>query len=144
MELKQRRRCCEKLAEGNELAESGQSALENFAEEFLFLGGEFFALRGEIENVDGFLALGVDERDFDVTAETRERRTHFIKQTGMILRGDFEQGAVRGRSVVEVDACFDGDFRRMGFAGAFTALEERVERRFTVYNSSQAGAEAVD
>jgi len=40
--------------------------LQDFAKQFLFLRGEFFSLRGEIKNVDGLLAFGVNQRDLDV------------------------------------------------------------------------------
>jgi len=54
------------------MEELSQGSLEDFAEEFLFLRGEFFALGGEIENVDGLVAFGVDQRDLDIASQARQ------------------------------------------------------------------------
>jgi hypothetical protein len=50
-----------------------QGSLQHFSEEFLLLRGELFALRGEVEHVDSFVTFRVDQRDFDVASEARQR-----------------------------------------------------------------------
>jgi hypothetical protein len=50
-----------------------QNSLEHFAEEFLFLRGEFFALGGQIEHIDGFVPFRIDQRDLDIASQPRQR-----------------------------------------------------------------------
>jgi len=54
-----------------------ERSLQDFAKQFLFLRGEFFSLRGEIKNVDGLLAFGVNQRDLDVASQPCECRAEF-------------------------------------------------------------------
>lgn len=99
---------------------------------------------GEVKDVDGLLAFGVDEGDVNVAAETGECRADVVKQTGTILGHDFEKGATGGGGVIVIDARFDGDFGRARFAGAFAALEQGIERRFTVHRVRKTFLEARD
>ena len=50
-----------------------QSSLEHFAEEFLFLRGELFALRRQVEDIDSFVAFRIDQRDLDVASQPCQR-----------------------------------------------------------------------
>ena len=43
-------------------------AAERLAQRLLFLGSKFAAGLGHIEDVDGFMRLGVDEHHFDIGA----------------------------------------------------------------------------
>jgi len=56
----------------------------------------FPALRRQVKHIDGFLPFRVDQRDFDVVSQARQRRADLIEQSRMILCNDFEQRAVRG------------------------------------------------
>ena len=58
--------------------------------------GELLALPGKVEDIDGLVAFRVDQRDFDVTSQVRQRGADLVEQSGMILRNNFEQRAVRG------------------------------------------------
>ena len=82
---------------GNLLPEicSNQGSMQYFAEKLLLLRGELLPLRCEVEGVDGLVAFGVDQRDFDVASQARHRRADLVEQSGMVLRDDFEQRAVR-------------------------------------------------
>ena len=51
---------------------SGESGLEHFAEDFLFLRGEFSALCAQVKHVDCLLPFRVDESHIDVAGEPRE------------------------------------------------------------------------
>ena len=68
--------------------------------------GKLRAGSGEIEDVDRFLPFRIDQRDFDITSETRERRTDIVEQSRPVLRDYFQQRAVLGRAVVETRARF--------------------------------------
>jgi hypothetical protein len=50
-----------------------ESSLEYFAEQFLLLRGELFALGGQVEDIDGFVAFRIDQRDLDVASQPRQR-----------------------------------------------------------------------
>jgi len=56
-----------------------QGSLKHFAEELLLLGGEFLALRGKVEHIDGLVAFRVDQCDFDVAPQARQRRTDLVE-----------------------------------------------------------------
>jgi hypothetical protein len=71
-----------------------QRALQDFAQDILFARVQFATLRSQIEDVNRFLALRIDQGDFDVAIESRERRSHVVQQAGAILRNHFEQRAV--------------------------------------------------
>src|SRR5260370_5695694 len=72
-----------------------QVFLKFLAQELLLLRSELLALRSKVENIDGLLALRVDQRDFDVASQARRRRADLVEQSRMVLRHDFEQRAVR-------------------------------------------------
>src|SRR5262249_25277929 len=107
-----------------------QSALQHFAEQILLLGGEFLALRSQIENIDGFLALGINQCDFNIAGKSRQSGAHVVKKTGAILNDHFEQSAVSGGGIVEVEACLHRHFRRAGASGSIAAFEQGVGRGF--------------
>src|SRR5713101_7387672 len=71
---------------------------------------ELGALRGEIEDVNRFLSLGINQGDFDIAAERGESRTNLVKQAGAILRNDFEQRAVGRAGVVKAHLRGDSNF----------------------------------
>jgi hypothetical protein len=50
-----------------------QFFLERLEQCMLFLGAEFFALLGEVEDVDGLLAFCVNQGDFDVAPQAGQR-----------------------------------------------------------------------
>ena len=57
---------------------------------------EFGAVVGEVEDVDGDFAFGVDEGDFDVAVFVGEAEGDLAEQAGGVLGGDLEQCAVAG------------------------------------------------
>jgi hypothetical protein len=45
-----------------------ECCLQNFAEEFLLLCRQFLSLRSQVEHIDGFLSLRINERHVDVAS----------------------------------------------------------------------------
>src|SRR5712692_10168172 len=102
--------------------------LERLRNRGLQRGAELGALRGEIEDVNRFLSLGVNQGDFDVAAERGESRTNLVKQAGAILRNDFEQRAVGRAGVVKAHLRRDANFGGTLSAGSNAAAQQRLER----------------
>ena len=68
---------------------------------------EFGTVVGEVEDVDGDFAFGIDEGYFDVAIFVGEAEGDLAEQSWGVLGGDLEQGAVAGGFVVKGNACFD-------------------------------------
>ena len=64
---------------------------EVFGEGLLRFGREFFVAAGEVEDVDGGFAFGIDERDLDVALMSREGESDLAQKAGHILRDDLQQ-----------------------------------------------------
>jgi hypothetical protein len=124
--------------------ESGESALQDFPQQFVFLLAEFFAAFREVEDVDGFLAFGVDQGYVYVAAEAGEGGTDVVQQAWAVLHHDLKECALRRRRIVVADAGFDGNLRGLCFAGTLTASEQRFELRFSVHDVREALLEARD
>ena len=63
-------------------------------EGLLHLGGELGALAGQVEDVDGGFAFGVDEGDFDVALVGAESEGDLAQQAGHILGHHLQQRGV--------------------------------------------------
>jgi len=106
------------------------------------LRGELPALRGEIEHVDRLVAFGIDQRDFNVASQPRQHRTYLVQQSRMVLGDDFEQRAVCGRRIVEVDVRRNGHLGRSRPPGTLTALQQRLEPSLSAEHILEAFPEA--
>src|SRR5260370_9518421 len=67
-----------------------QVFLKFFAQELLLLRIELLALRSNVENIDGLLALRVHQRDFDVASQTRQLRSDLVEHSRSCRRTAFE------------------------------------------------------
>ena len=56
---------------------------------------ELSSCGGEVEDVYGGLAFGVDEGDVDVAGLVRENGADAVQEPGPVLRDDLDQGAMR-------------------------------------------------
>src|ERR1700680_4150713 len=121
-----------------------QGSLQRLAERFLLLGAELLALFGEVEDVDGFLSFGINQRDFDIASQLCQRGTYVVQQPGAVLCHDLQQRAVRGGSVIEARARLDGHLQGTSPAGDLTAFQQRLERRSSIDHVRQAAAESFD
>lgn len=122
----------------------GQGALQDFAQQFVFLLTEFFAAFRQIEDVNSFLTLSVDQGYVNIAAEAGEGGANIVKKAGAVLHHDFKERAMGGRGVVIADAGFDGYLGRFCFAGALAAFEQRFKRRFSVDDVRKTLLEAGD
>src|SRR5579871_4261805 len=117
---------------------------ESLEQRRLLFGSKLLALFGEVKDVDDFLSFSVDQRDLDVAPQPRERRPDVIEQPWPVLRHNLEQRAVLRRIVVEAKLCIDRNLR-WAFAARFVAaLQQRLKRRFAVYDIYQAAPESIN
>ena len=91
---------------------------------------QLFALRGEVEDVDGYFAFGVDERHFDVALAFGESAGQFAQEAGGILCDGLQQGAVGGGFVVEGEAGFDVHLCVIAAVGVNASAEECLQGYF--------------
>ncbi len=77
---------------------------EVFGEGLLGFVGELGVLAGEVEDVDGGFAFGVDERDLDVALVRAEGERDLAQQAGQVLGDDLQQRGVGRRLGVELEA----------------------------------------
>src|SRR6266403_5373939 len=117
------------------LAERG---FQNFAQEFLFLRGELSALCRQIENVDGFLAFGVDQSHVNVAALAGQRGTYFIQESGPVLGDHFHQRRMIGGAVVKLDGSPERDFWRLRNSGGQATLQQWFQRLLAVHHIRDA------
>src|SRR5579864_2506038 len=69
---------------------SGEFLDQGLAQFFLMFGREFSGRGGEVEDVDGGLALGVDQGDVNIAFLLGENGADAIQQAGLILRNDLD------------------------------------------------------
>ena len=78
----------------------------------LLVGRELRAILGDVKNVGGGSALGIDQADFDIEVVFRERGADVVEEAGAVQRDDLDDGAVRGALVVHMDSGIHADFGR--------------------------------
>ena len=69
-------------------------------ERLFLVRGQFLAVHGDVEDVDGFVSLGVDQHDVDGAAGFRDAAGEVVEQAGAVLGDDFDQRrGIRGLAV---------------------------------------------
>ena len=76
---------------------------EEIAKLALVIGAELGAIEGQVKNVDGALALGINEGHFEIAAVLRENRGDLVEQARVILGGYFHQRGMGRTEIVETD-----------------------------------------
>src|SRR5262249_34681559 len=101
--------------------------LQDGANQTLLLRRELLSLRGQIEHVDCLLPFGIDERYFYIAIQAGKCGTDLVQQTGMILRDDFDEGALGRSVVIEMDAFLNGYFRLLRRSFSLTVFQQWIE-----------------
>jgi len=105
--------------------------------------GELGAALGEVEDVDGGFAFGVDERDLDVALVGVEGEGDLAEQAGYVLRDDLEKGGVGGGFGVEGEARGDLDLDVGGVVEVFAGFEQLLDGDALGDDVVEVGEEAV-
>jgi hypothetical protein len=67
------------------------------------LGRQLSGSGSKVEDVDRSVALGVNQRDVDIAFELGENRADAVQKSGLVLRDDFDQRAVRGTFIIKLN-----------------------------------------
>src|SRR6202035_1391671 len=81
----------------------------------------------EIENVNGHLAFGINERNLNIALLHGKTRTDAIEQARPVLRDDLQNGAARRALVIKLNAGMNFDLVRAGHAAAPAVPQHAVK-----------------
>ena len=104
-----------------------RAAVRSVARACWVSGVSFAPCAGEVEDVDGGFAFGVDERDLDVALVGAEGEAIWREKAGHVLGDDLQQRGVRGRLGVELQARGDLDLDVVGVVHVAARLEQLLD-----------------
>src|ERR1039457_91036 len=83
---------------GQEASPTSTGAAQGLSKRLLLLGGQLPAIGGHVEDVDGFVGLGVDQDHLDVPTVGGNRGCQIVEQAGGLPRCPTSTGAAQGLS----------------------------------------------